>query len=153
MIITVEIRLLLLIYCLFVGALAPEPGRHLPECGGIPDKPSLFFEFSIGSGKPFPRYGGALLVQDFLGAMEEEPEVLLRTSGAGLHVLTCANGVDQDTGVPWPESACRSDVSNFVGAFDLGPRRPCLGPDDVMRFFFFFLIKCRSINGIAYCNT
>ena len=42
--------------------------------------------------------------------------------GARLHVLTCDSGVDQGYGVPWPESACQSDLSNFVGAFDPGPR-------------------------------
>ena len=34
--------------------------------------------------------------------MEDELEVLLRELEAGLHVLTCANGVDRDTGVSLP---------------------------------------------------
>ena len=39
-------------------------------------------------------------MQDLLGTIKEEPEVLLRELEAGLHVLTCANGVDRDTKVP-----------------------------------------------------
>ena len=61
-----------------------------------------------------------LLLQDLLGAIKEEPEVLLWELKGGLHVLTCANGVDRDTGVPWPESACWLDLSNFAGTFDPG---------------------------------
>ena len=68
----------ILAWQVFIGSLAQGPGRHLPESGGIPDKPSFADDFATGSGKPFPRYGGAVWMQDLLGAMEEEPKVLLR---------------------------------------------------------------------------
>ena len=57
-----------------------------------------------------------------------------KCSYGSLNLLTCANGVDRDTRVPWPESACRSDLSKFVGAFDLGLGQPYPRPDDIMGF-------------------
>ena len=68
-------------------------------------------------------------MDEVFGTMKEEPEVLLRELEAGLHVLTCAHGADLDTEVPWPESACQSDLPNVVGTFDLGLRQPYPRPD------------------------
>ena len=53
----------------FLGALAPGPGRSLPESGGIPDGPIFADDFASGSGKPFPSYGGTLLAQDSLDSL------------------------------------------------------------------------------------
>ena len=105
----------------------PGPGRHLLGAGGILHGPSFADDFAAESGKPFLAYGGALLVRDLLGAIQIEPEVLLRTSGAKLHVLVCAHNGDRDARVPWLESACWSDPSTLVGAFDPGPGWLCQG--------------------------
>ena len=88
----------ILAWPVFIDALAEVIGRS----------PSFADDFATGSGKPCPRYGGALWVQDLLGAMEKK--VLLRELEAGLHVLTCTNGEDRNTSVLWPESAWRSDL-------------------------------------------
>ena len=85
-------------------------------------------DITPGSGKPFPKYAGEVWRQD---SLEEAPNVLLRELEVGLNILTCTSGVDQDTEVPWPKSACRSDILNFTGTFDpgLGQRFP--SPDDI----------------------
>ena len=73
-------------------------------------------------------------MQDSLDTRKEAPEVLLRELEVGLHVLTCTKGVGRDTGVPWPESACRSDLLNFAGTFDPGLWQPYPRPDDIVGF-------------------
>ena len=112
-------------------------GSHWPESGGIPDKPSFADDFATGSREALSK-----IWRGVVGAMEKVPwvpwkkkqKVLLRELEAGLHVLTCTNGVDRNTRVLWPESAWRSDLLNFVGAFDPGPGQPYLRPDDIMGF-------------------
>ena len=66
-----------------------------------------------------------------IGAIGDEPEALLQESRARLHVLNFASGMDPGAEVPWPESACRS---NIVSAFDPGPKLPFQEPGDIMRF-------------------
>ena len=68
-------------------------------------------------------------MQDFLDTRKEA-----HGAQVGLHVLTCTKGVGRDTGVPWPESACRSDLLNFAGTFDPGLGQPYPRPDDIMGF-------------------
>ena len=69
---------------------APElgPGSPLSESGVIPDQPNWVDNFNTGSGKSCPRYGRELWMEDWLGAIEDESEALLRESGAGLHEST-----------------------------------------------------------------
>ena len=112
-----------------MSAIEPGPGRPSPESGGIPDQPSFVDNLDTGSGKSFPRYGGALWVQDLFGDSEDYPEALLHESGAMLHVLNYTGGMDPGAGVPWPESACQSDMSDIVSAFDPGPDRPFPRPE------------------------
>ena len=85
----------------FLGALAPGPGRSLPESGGIADGPSFSDDFALGSGKPFPSYGGLFLAHDSLDAIEDEPEVSPWVSGARLRLLDFASGKDTGDGVHW----------------------------------------------------
>ena len=106
----------------------------MPESGGIPDKPSFADDFATGSGKPFPRYGGALLMGDSLDAIEDGPEALNQESGARLRVLDFSSGMDTGDGVYWPESACWSDMLDIVSSFGLGPERPFLGSGGIMKF-------------------
>ena len=63
-------------------------------------------------------------MQDSLDAIEEEPEALSQESGARLHVLDCASGMDTGDGVHWPKSACRSDMLDIVSNFGPGPKGP-----------------------------
>ena len=60
--------------------------------------------------------------------------MLLQESGARLHVLNYTGGMDPWAGVPWLESACQSDRSDIVSAFDPTPEWPYPGPEDIMRF-------------------
>ena len=75
-------------------------------------------DLDTGSRKSFPRYGGPWWVQDLLVAIEDEPEALLQESGARLHVLNFASGMDPG--------------ADIVSAFDPGPERPFQGFPDVL---------------------
>ena len=68
----------ILAWPIFLRALAPNPGRSLPESGGVPDRPGSADDFTSGPGKPFPGYGGALLVRDYLDAIEHKAEAFPR---------------------------------------------------------------------------
>ena len=53
-----------------------------------------------------------------MGDSENKPEALLQELGARLHELNYTGGMNMWAGVPWPGSACQSDI---VSAFDPGP--------------------------------
>ena len=78
----------------FMNTLEPGPGMPSPESGDIPDQPSFIDKLDTRSGKSFPRYGGALWVQDLFGDSEDDPKALLQESGARLHVLNYTGGMD-----------------------------------------------------------
>ena len=68
----------ILAWPVFIGAPELGPGRPLSESGAIPDQPNCVNNFNTGPGKSFPRYGTELWMQDWLGAIEDESEALLR---------------------------------------------------------------------------
>ena len=116
----------------FIAALTPGPGKFLS--GGILDGASFADDLATGSRKPFPKYEGVVWMQDSLDTRKEAHEVLLWELEVGLYVLTCTKGMDQDTGGPWPESSCRSDLLNFAGTFDPGLGQPFPRLDNIMGF-------------------
>ena len=78
--------------------------------GGIPDRPVSDHDFALGSGKPFPGYGGVLLIRDYLDAIENTAEAFPQESGAGLRLFDFTSRMDTGDGMHWPGSACWSYV-------------------------------------------
>ena len=98
----------ILAWPVFISAPEPKPRGFFSESKKKPDQLSCVDNCHLGPGKSFPQYGGALWVQDWLSAIEDNSEALLRASGAGLHNSTFTGGVIPGTGVSWP------DLQNFV---------------------------------------
>ena len=106
----------------FMSALESGHGRLSPESEGILDQPSFVDNLDTGSGKSFSQYGGTLWVRSYRS----------RELGC-MYLITLVVWI-RGPGVPWPESACQSDMSDIVCAFDPGPEWPFQGPGDIMRF-------------------
>ena len=85
-----------------LDACAPDPGRSLPESGGMPDGLGSADDYGLGSGQPFPKYGGVLSGRDSWNAIENEHEGHPYDYAAPLRILDCNDDMDMEDGVHLP---------------------------------------------------